>query len=142
MKTTPLASQKSTYARKHYSVTANHDRLPKITVSKEDLEKVEIQTFGSNEEIRVVPASDYVDSPWSRKYDQFYRERIVHVRSNNVLLLRFDYSYEVDLDRIHCERDLLAWVLQLVEKPWMGAERVKLFAYVVADIKDFNIHGL
>ena len=58
------------------------------------------------------------------------------------LLLRFDYSYEVDLDRIHCERDLLAWVLQLVEKPWMGAERVKLFAYVVADIKDFNIHGL
>ena len=125
---------KSKSRPKRYSVAANHDRLPELTVSQEQVDLA----FGP-------PDSGhspifYCDSEWSRLFHQFFRQRMNHVRFSNVLLLRFAYPYEVDLDRIHAECDLLAWVLHLVGKPWMGAERVEIFADAVAHIKGFNIH--
>jgi hypothetical protein len=121
-----------------YSVVANHDRLPSITVSEQQLEDAHREVFGSEDEIKAVPLTCFIKSVWTEKYDQFYRERIVYVRSNNVLLLRFAYSYEVDLDRIKTEGDLLAWTKHLVAKPWMGPERTKAFIEVVSSIKGFN----
>jgi len=53
--------------------------------------------------------------------------------------LNFDYPYEVDLDRIKSERDLLAWVRQLAGKPWMTGQRLKLFIDVVGGHKGFLV---
>jgi hypothetical protein len=125
--------QKSTFAAKHYTVTVDHDQLPELVVTQEQVDAA----FGPKNAGHSIMF--YVDSEWVRLYERFFQERIVHVRSNNVLLLRFAYTYEVDLDRIHTARDLLAWTLHLVDKPWMGAERVKVFAAAVANIKGFNV---
>jgi hypothetical protein len=92
---------------KDYSTVADHDQLPNLDISEKELGKVTVQTFGSDQEPKAVSAGVFLDSEWSRKYEQFYRQRIVYVRSNNVLLLRFAYSYEIDLDRIKTEADLL-----------------------------------
>ena len=61
--------------------------------------------------------------------------RIRIVRSNNVLLIRFKYDYEVDLDRIKTERDLL-------NKTWMTARHIDRFIEAAASIKHFNVHRL
>src|SRR6185503_17765224 len=53
--------------------------------------------------------------------------------------LNFQYSYEVDLDRIQTERDLLAWVRHLANKAWMNGGRVKLFIDAVARHKGFRV---
>jgi hypothetical protein len=128
------AKAHTTSASKFYTVVADHDQLLELTVTQEQVDAV------SPEDGQAYSIGYYLDSEWTRLYKQFFRERVVHVRSNNVLLLRFQYTYEVDLDRIKTERDLLGWVLQLVGKPWTSAERVKVFADAVAEIKGFNIH--
>ncbi len=75
------------------------------------------------------------------------RERLMdktftYVKSNNTLNIRVvDYPYEVDLDQINSERDLLAWVLHLAEKNWMTTTVLREFAVRVAGIKGFNIYG-
>lgn len=120
------------YGSKRYSVVADHDQLPAITISQEVVDAA----YGDPGQIRSIMF--FCDSDWSRKFELFYQQRIVWVRSNNVLLLRFAYSYEVDLDRIKTERDLLAWTKHLVSKPWMGAERTEVFIEAVSDIKGFN----
>jgi hypothetical protein len=122
-----------------YSVVADHDQLPELTVTEQQLEAISKETFGDGTCLKLVSAKTYLDSPWQRTWEQFYRERIVHVESNNVLLLRFAYRYEVDLDRIKTERDLLAWVRQLAGKYWMAGERTEIFIEVVAQIKGFNL---
>jgi hypothetical protein len=83
-----------------------------------------------------------IDSTWSRLCDQFYQEQIVYVRTNNTVLLRFLYDYEVDLDQIKTEADLLNWTLHLCEKTWMSTERLHKFIEAVAQIKRFKVHGL
>jgi hypothetical protein len=124
-----------------FSVAAGRGRLARLTITEEQVEAAHVATFGARDDAKLSGASimAYVDSPWVRANDKFYRQRIVHVRNNNTLLLRFAYDYEVDLDRITTERELLAWVLHLVGKPWMGPERTKMFAKAVAEIKGFDI---
>jgi hypothetical protein len=131
MKTAPRPE--STFTSKFYTVTSDHDHLSELTITQEQVDAA----FGREDTGHSI--GFYCDSEWTRLRECFFQQRIVHVRSNNVLLLRFGYDYEVDLDRIKTERDLLAWVLHLVGKPWMGAERVKMFAKVVAGIKGLNI---
>jgi hypothetical protein len=130
----------SKFASKCYTVIADHDQLSPVTVTQDEVDAA----FGPPDVGHSIMF--YCDSEITRLYAQFFRERIVYVRNNNVLLLRFAYDdemgceYELDLDRIKTERDLLAWVFHLVGKPWMRAERIKVFVIVVADIKGFNIH--
>jgi hypothetical protein len=121
---------------KHYSVVDDHPQVPALTISQEDVDAA----FGNPYEMRSILF--YTNSDWARKFESFYQQCVVWVRSNNVLLLRFAYTYEIDLDRIKTERDLLAWTHHLVGKPWMGPDRTQVFIDTVADIKGFNLNGL
>jgi hypothetical protein len=135
VKTGTIEKEKPTYG-----VASDLDDLPPLTVSQEWLDEVHQQVFGDEDEMRPVNVSACVDSNWSRLFDQFYRERIVYVRDLNVLLLRFEYPYEVDLDEINSKAALLNWTLHLTEKVWMTLERLHLFIEAVAAIKKFNLH--
>ena len=121
----------------HYSIAQASEHLPPLTVTQESVDKADREIFGTG---IAVPPSAFTDSKWSELFNQFYRERIVHVRNTNVLLLRFQYDYEVDLDRIKSEAALLNWVLHLCEKTWMTTERMAFFIEAVAAIKNFNVH--
>jgi hypothetical protein len=123
-----------------YGIAQDSDHLPRLTVTQAWLDEVHKEIFGEENEIRLVSASAYTDSNWTRLFDQFYRERIVYVRDVNVLLLRFQYDYEIDLDRIKSEAALLNWTLHLCEKTWMTTERLHFFIEAVAQIKKFNVH--
>src|SRR5262245_37004558 len=105
-----------------YSVAQDYQHLLQLTVTQEILDKAHDEIFGGKNERRPVPLTVFTDSKWSELFEQFYRERIVHVRNSNVLLLRFQYGYEVDLDRIKSEAALLNWVLHLCGKTWMTTE--------------------
>jgi hypothetical protein len=52
------------------------------------------------------------------------------------------YFYEVDLDRIRDERDLLKWVVQLAPKLWVSKAMLEEFIVRVAEIKRFQVYGL
>jgi hypothetical protein len=123
-----------------YGVASNVNSLPKLTIIQEWLDEVHDEIFGAENEIRLVPMSALSNSNWGRLFDQFYRERIVYVRSNETLLLRFAYDYQVDLDRIKNERDLLSWALHLCEKTWMTTECLNRFIKAVPAIKRFKVH--
>jgi hypothetical protein len=101
---------------RRYGITPDVDHLPKLTVSQKWVDEAHHEGFGAGDQIRVVTVSALFNSNWSRLSDQFYRERIVYVRSNKTLLLRFRYDYAIDLDRICCEGDLLHWILHLCGK--------------------------
>ncbi|MEI7879832.1 MAG: hypothetical protein WCI95_03045 [bacterium] len=76
------------------------------------------------------------------KHIQLMNKTFIYQKSNNTMQIHVnDYPYEVDLDRINSERDLLAWVLHLSEKNWTTTTLVIEFAERVAGIKGFNIHG-
>jgi hypothetical protein len=62
--------------------------------------------------------------------------------SKHTLTLNYLYKYEIDLDRIETERDLLAWMCHLCEKSWMTTERVRAVAVKIAEIKGFDLYGL
>jgi hypothetical protein len=126
-----------------FGIAAAHEQLPVQTITQKDVDAAHDLVFGSGRENpRCVPLTAFADSEWSRAIEQFYRERIVHVTSNNVMLLRFAYDYEVDLDRIKTERDLLAWTLHLCGKTWMNTERISHFIEAVTAIKHFRVAGL
>ncbi len=119
---------------KLYSVVADHDQLPRLWITQDQVDAA----FGPK--ATSCSLLSLLDLEPNQLREDFFGQRVIYVQSNNVLLLRFQYGgYEVDLDQIHTERDLLAWVLQLVGKPWMNAERIEVFASAVADLKGFNI---
>jgi hypothetical protein len=124
-----------------YGVASDLNSLPKLTVSQEWLDEAQTEVFGTKDEMRLVLATVLVDSDWSRLFDQYYREGIIYVRSNETLLLRFLYDYEIDLDRINSEADLLRWTLHLCGKTWMTSERLHQFIETVAAIKHLKVHG-
>lgn len=70
------------------------------------------------------------------------KDGLIYDSERQVLILAFGVDYEVDLDRISTERDLLAWVCHLCEKSWMDKSRVRDFAIRVCNIKGFNPYGL
>jgi hypothetical protein len=72
-------------------------------------------------------------------YENPDASKIVIDQERGTCTLNFDYPYEVDLDRIKSERDLLAWVRLLADKPWMNGERTKLFIDAVAKQKGFQV---
>jgi hypothetical protein len=83
------------------------------------LDRAETEICGAENEMRAVSPGAYTNPHCLQLFEQFYRERIVYVRDRNVLLLRFEYDYEVDLDRIESEVALLNWILHLCEKTWI-----------------------
>jgi hypothetical protein len=87
------------------------------------------------------PADPEVDK-FMEQLNQFYADNLEFDSSENTLTLYFRYPYEVDLDDIKTERDLLAWVLHLAEKTWMTTRHLRKFAERVAEIKGLKIHGL
>ena len=100
--------QKEKLAR--YGIAQDSEDLPPLTVTQEMVDKALKEVCGT--EI-AVSASAFTDSRWSDLFEQFYGERIVYARKINVLFLRFQYDYDVDLDRIQSEADLLRWSLHL-----------------------------
>jgi hypothetical protein len=99
-----------------YGVASDSDHLPPLIVTREWLHEAHDEVFGGPDEFRAVPVSAFWDSSWADLFEQFYRERIAFVRNINVVLLRFAYDYEVDLDRIASPAALLNWVLHLCGK--------------------------
>ena len=65
--------------------------------------------------------------------------KIVINKRRGVCTLKFDCPYEIDLDRIKTEGDLLAWVRHLAGKPWMNGGRLKLFIDAVGVYKGIKV---
>lgn len=68
--------------------------------------------------------------------------KIVINSRNNTATLHYAYPYEIDLDRIHTERDLLAWALHLCEKNWIDTERLREVVSAIAKHKGLDVHSL
>jgi hypothetical protein len=79
---------------------------------------------------------------WRGALDQFYQDNIEVDLERGVVMLYFKYPYEVDLDRIKNERDLLAWVIHLCGKHWMTPSYLKRFARTVAEVKGLTLGKL
>ena len=91
-------------------------------------------------EIEILNGEDICKS--LEDHERLMEKTFVYVKSNNTMQISVnDYPYEVDLDRINSERDLLAWVLHLSEKTWATTDIISEFASRVARIKGFDIHG-
>ena len=65
--------------------------------------------------------------------------KIVMDTERGTCTLHFRYPYEIDLDRIQTQDNLLGWVRHLAGKPWMNRERLGLFIDAVAKHKGFRI---
>lgn len=61
---------------------------------------------------------------------------------SQTVTLHYRYPYEIDLERINSERDLLAWALHLCEKNWMDTRRIAETIETIAKVKGFKVHGL
>jgi hypothetical protein len=126
---------------RHFSIIADHSALPKKTVDQDDVDLAYQESWGNGTKL----GNGLVWEPskaltWKKVFHQFFSERIVFISSRNVLSLRFsDIDYDVDLDRIQTEGDLLAWVCHLTGKDWMNSERLRLFIEAIATIKGFRI---
>ena len=125
-----------------YSIAADSEHLPKLTVSQQSVDEAHKELFGLENESRPVSIMALIDSDWAKLSDLYYFERIVHVLDKRTLLLRFLYDYEIDLDRVNSERDLLAWSYHLCSKNWMDTAKLREFIDAVCQIKKFRIHGL
>jgi hypothetical protein len=75
-----------------FSVAGDHDHLPELTVTQDDVDRAHDEVFGPPEKPRGVPITAFVDSEWSQLFEEYHRQRLVHVLSNNVLLVRHLYS--------------------------------------------------
>ena len=60
-------------------------------------------------------------------------------RRNHTATLHFAYPYEIDLDGIRSEADLLGWLLHLCEKEWMDTVKLHEVATAIADAKGFRL---
>jgi hypothetical protein len=65
------------------------------------------------------------------------QDKIVIDSINGTVTLNFDYPYQIDLDPIKTEGDLLRWTLSLTEKSWMNLDRLNTFIRKVAKHKKF-----
>jgi len=68
--------------------------------------------------------------------------KIVLNPETQTITLNFLYPYQIDLDRIKNERDLLAWSLHLCEKNWMNTNRIAAFIHKVAEFKGLSAFEL
>jgi hypothetical protein len=134
--------QPATYIKQRYSVVNTYREMPEATVTQEMVDTANDKIGTKTKFGRMYSPIELVDSEWSHFQAQFYRERLVYVRDVEVLMVRFCYNYEVDLDRINNERDLLAWALHFTEKTWMNTERLHYFIEATASIKHLRIYGV
>ena len=104
-----------------YSIVESE--LPPITLS---LDKVKKRESLMREQFGIALKASQLKE-YCEPREQYYRERIVYVWSNNVLHLRLMYDYEVDLDRIKTSANLLNWVAHLAEKTWMSNDAIRRF---------------
>lgn len=133
---------------KEFAVVQNHSQLPALTVSLQELENArsdfwDAKPEATNSSPRFPKGHSLVEilhAPCEKLARQFYQQRIVYVQSNETLLLRFAYDYEVDLDRISSPLELLGWTLHLCGKNWMTTEHLHYFIEAVCQIKDFKVH--
>lgn len=63
---------------------------------------------------------------------------IIHYEHNRTLVLTWSYDYEIDLDRIKDEQDILWWVCHLSEKVWMDKDRIRAFIVAACAAKGFK----
>jgi hypothetical protein len=127
----------------HFTTVENNSELPKKTVDQDDLDLIYQETFGWGHFSHPNLGSIWIPenaNRWEDIFHRFYCERIVFIREFGMLALRFGgYDYNIPLERIETERDLLAWVRHLSFKHWATAERLRLFMDAVSTIKEFEI---
>ena len=91
-------------------------------------------------------AADLLAEPVAAPLGQLKRRqssgKVVINASNNTATLHYAYPYEIDLDPVRTERDLLAWALHLCEKNWMDTERLHEVVVTIAKHKGFELHRL
>jgi hypothetical protein len=120
-----------------FSIARDHEDLPELAITQEQLDTLDREVFGDGFSPAAVMQSEFLDLK-----KNFYRQRIVRVRSNETLLVRFRYDYEIDLDKIDTEADLLIWLRHLCGKNWMTIERLRYVMDAIAAIKGFDLHKL
>ena len=62
-------------------------------------------------------------------------------KNGRYITVSHNHDYEIDLNRIKTERDLLAWTLHLSEKSWMTTAGLHEFISVIAKAKGLSVHG-
>ena len=70
--------------------------------------------------------------------DQAVSNKVTIDEQLGVCILDLGYKYELDLDRIRNERDLLKWVHHLSKKVGMSIEMVPFFIDKVARFKNLD----
>ena len=94
------------------------------------------------DELKREPRIQFLSPSELRDYRDPDADRIVIDEVNQTVTFDFLYPYEIDLDRIETERDLLAWTLHLTEKTWMNSHRLHRFITKVGRYKNLKIYGL
>ena len=75
---------------------------------------------------------------WSEKTKDLMNEIFIHNAKNNTITINSSYKYEIDLDRIATESNLLWWLDHLSAKTCMPKELLREFIRRVAQIKGWN----
>lgn len=123
-----------------FSIARDHEDLPDLTITQERLDALAREVFGKEESGNGFSPAAVIQSGFLDLTNNYYRQRIVRVRSNETLLVRFRYDYEIDLDKIDTEADLLIWLRHLCGKNWMTIERLRYVMDAIAAIKGFDLH--
>jgi len=126
----------------HFSIIEDPNDLPIKTIDQDDVDLAYQEGWGNGPRVGSIPIwSPRHTTQWQNVFHQFYCQRIVFIRSFNMLALRFGgYDYNLPLERIETERDLLAWVRHLSSKEdWITLQRLRVIIDAVATIKGFEI---
>lgn len=62
--------------------------------------------------------------------------------SDGYVSLKWRYSYDIRLNQIKTQSDLLKWYVHLSQKTWMTANRMNLFISAVMDVKGWDKYGI
>jgi len=130
----------ASHIKQCYSVVPDYADMPTVTIDGKELARSQQRL-----DKRMRGGIHFGDPAWETHIDlskRYYRERLVYLTNVEVLMVRFSYNYEVDLDRVHNERDLLSWTLHFTTKTWMTTRRLHYFIEAVASIKHLSIYGL
>jgi hypothetical protein len=78
----------------------------------------------------------------SKQIDDLYKNEIlIYDKSVDVLEIRLhDYPYEVDLEQVLNQHDLVVWIHHLTEKNWVDCDLINAFIERVYEIKKWVLH--
>ena len=54
------------------------------------------------------------------------------------LILNYSYEYDIALDRLQTEKDILGWVFHLAGKNWMNAHRIQNFIEKCSEVNKID----